>query len=176
MTTRASLSVCAALALMAAACGSESPTAPSAAKPLLTVAAPLVSAPAPSPVTPIPVPTPSACAACEPPVSSQAPAKLFIYVYFVQDPDGDVVEEADSYPRDYTIHLDATAKDADNKPTNGSGEVRYILERTDLLELLPVSGTTFHVKLKVQKGSGVTYISAMLDGVTSNRIGIRSGT
>jgi len=164
----------AALALALAACGggSSGPTTP--ATPVAT------PTPTPAP-TPTPSPTPDpACEAglCEDPTTNTAPPvrvilrfyQLFdqngVWVLPTPDPIKQIVKEP--IPLGYSIRLDLTAKDADDKPTNGKSDVQFDISDPTMVDIT-ISGD-FQRKIKVLK-PGKWEIFGKLDGVASNSLG-----
>jgi hypothetical protein len=165
-----------ALALVLASCGGSSavPTAP--------------PTPTPTPVavaTPTPTPTPSATpdpnctlGLCEDPVTNTAPPvrvilrfyQLFdengLWVLPTPDPVKQVVKEP--MPLGYTIRIDLTGKDIDDKPTNGKGNVDFDISDPTMVDIA-ISGD-FQRKIKILK-PGKWEIFGTLDGVASNSLG-----
>jgi len=161
-----------ALALALGGCGGGSPTAPPTPAPTPT--------PVPAP-TPTPSPTPDpACVVglCEPPTTNTAPPVRVILRFFqlfdangtwvlpTPDPVRQVVREP--IPLGYTIRLDMTGKDADEKPTNGKGNVDFVISDPTMVDIA-ISGD-FQRKVKVLK-PGKWDIYGILDGVASNSLG-----
>src|SRR6266849_6535517 len=107
-------------ALLAASCGSSTPAAP---KPSPAPTATPAPAPTPTP-TPAPAPTPTPGDEGEPPVTNTNPAaRLAIRLYVVEDPGGGYINNPDpnNVPAGYTARIDVTAKDIDNRETEGPG-------------------------------------------------------
>lgn len=133
--------------------------------------------PAPTPTpTPQPTPTPD-CGGCEPPVTNaNPPARLTIRVYKVVDKN-EVLQpltERDLIPVGFKVTVDATAKDADERETNGiSGWVAYFVSDEDVVN---VGGNhPFQRKLTGLK-EGTVEVWAKLDGVRSNTLVLRFGS
>ena len=161
-----------ALSLSLGACGGGSavPTAPPTPTPT----------PIPTP-TPTPAPTPDpACEAglCEDPTTNTAPPvrvilRLFqlfdangTWVLPTPDPVRQVVREP--IPLGYTIRLDITAKDVDEKPTNGKSDVSLAISDPTMVDI-QISGV-FQRKVKVLK-TGKWELYSLVDGVPSNSLG-----
>lgn len=172
MTLRSTTLVLAgALAVLAVACGSDpGPAAPSATAASVTTAA----TPAPSPSatpTPVPSPSPSPCTTglCEPPVTSVLPpARLSIRVFSVVDDRGKLVpvfDEKGPFPVGYRLTIDATAKDEEDAPTNGTSNVNYSYSDTSLVKI--TGNHEFQTKLTILYPGTMT-VWAELDGITSN--------
>jgi hypothetical protein len=142
-----------------------------------TVVDPAPVAPHPPPAPPAPpaqTPAPPPCDGCEPPVTNtNPPVRLTIRIYKVQDADGAIVPGIpSSIPIGYTVTIDATPKDANNKDTLGSGTVEFILSQDDLVETSGNHG--FQEKMKVLR-EGQIEVKAFLDGIESNTLVITLG-
>lgn len=151
------------LLLVAAGCGRGSATSPD------PVPAPT---PAPTPVpTPTPAPTPTPGEA--PVTNTSPPVRLTIKVYKVTDKN-EVLQpltERDPIPVGYKVTIDATAKDAEERETNGvSGWVAFEVSDTDLVD---VGGNHAFQRKLVAKKAGRVEVWAVLDGVQSNTLSIR---
>ena len=131
--------------------------------------------PTPTP-TPSPTPDPScATGLCEQPTTNTAPVvrvtlKLFQlfdkegnWVLPTPDPVKQVVKEP--IPVGYTIRLDVTGKDKDEKDTLGNKDIRFIYSDESMVEISIQSD--FQRKLKVLK-PGPFNVYALFDGVGSN--------
>lgn len=131
--------------------------------------------PAPTP-TPTPAPTPAPCAGCEAPVTNtNPPARLTIKVYKVTDRN-EVLQpltERDLIPVGFKVTVDATAKDHEERETNGvSGWVAFFVSDEDVVE---VGGNhAFQRKLTARK-AGTVDVWANLDGVRSNTLTLKFG-
>jgi hypothetical protein len=134
--------------------------------------------PSPSPVASEPshAPTPPPCTQglCEPPTTNtNAPVRLTIKIYKVQDQNGTLL---DGIPRPipvgYKVTIDATAKDEDNRDTLGSGTVDFTFSDTSLVEV--GSNHSYQKKLTVLAG-GLLEVQASLDGIDSNVLVITLG-
>jgi len=139
-----------------------------------TTATPVVAAtpaPVPSPVATEPshTPTPPPCTQglCEEPVTNtNAPVRLTIRVYKVEDPNGIVVNGfTTEFPVGYRVTVDATAKDRDNRDTLGSGTVAFSF--SDPLLVKVGSNHGYQKKLTILAG-GDLQVQASLDGIDSN--------
>jgi hypothetical protein len=155
--------------LIAGGCGS-SPT--SAVTPTPTPAP--TATPTPAPVaTPTPEPTPTPCAQglCEPKVVNDAPAaRLTIRLYTVEDGQGNFISQPDpnqGIPVGWYARIDATAKDEENKETNGLGEIEFFVDDPSLVKIS--ANQPQQRRLKVMK-PGKLNIWAELDGVQSNML------
>jgi hypothetical protein len=151
-------------------CGSTSPADPA---PTVPVATP---EPTPTPVAnqPQQQPTPPPCNGCEPPVTNtNPPVRLTIRIYKIQDLNGTVIAGIpQSIPLGYTVTIDATPKDANNKDTLGSGTVNFTFSDLNLIDVSSNHG--FQKKLKVL-GPGLLEVQASLDGIDSNTLAITLG-
>jgi hypothetical protein len=162
------LAAVAALAL-AAACGGGTPTSTILPSPV-ELATP-TPAPAPTP-TPEPTPTPCTEGLCEPKVVNDSPAdRLTLRLYTVEDGSGHFISNPD--PNDvisigWLARIDATAKDADGKETNGLGSVEFFFSDPSLVKIAGGNGPQQR-RLKVLKEGRLT-IRAELDDVESNSL------
>ena len=155
------------------ACG-QSASSGSTSTPVVTP----TPAPTPTPVvtepshTPSPVPSP--CGGCEPPVTNtNPPVRLTIRVYKIQDLNGTVIAGIPpSIPLGYTVTIDATPKDKDNRDTLGSGTVDFQFSDLSLVEVRSNHG--FQKKLTVL-AAGELEVSASLDGIDSNTLVVTLG-
>src|SRR5262245_3254684 len=115
------LSLIALLAL--AACGGGS----NGSAPVTPIVEPPSPTPAPTAV-PTPAPTPPPCDECEPTVDSNTPAtRLTIRLYILTNDKGKQIRNYDpeKIPVGWHLTLDAVAKDADNRETNGEKVLRW---------------------------------------------------
>jgi len=132
--------------------------------------------PAPTPVATQPShpPTPPPCGECEPPVTNtNPPVRLTIRLYKIQDLNGTVIAGIPpSIPLGYTVTIDATPKDKDNRDTLGSGTVDFQFSDLSLVEVRSNHG--FQKKLVVL-GAGELEIKASLDGIDSNVLVVTLG-
>lgn len=152
-------------------CGSStSPAEPTPSAPAAT------PAPTPTPVANPPQhdPTPPPCNGCEPPVTNtNPPVRLTIRIYKIQDLNGTVIAGIPpSIPLGYTVTIDATPKDANNKDTLGSGTVDFSFSDMSLIDVGSNHG--FQKKLKIL-GEGLLEVKASLDGIDSNTLVITLG-
>jgi hypothetical protein len=154
---------------LAMGCGGGTPT--SAVVPTPTPVPAPTPTPAPAP-TPQPTPTPCAQGLCEPKVVNDSPAaRLTVRLYTVEDGHGNFISNPD--PND-GIHvgsnarLDATAKDDENKETNGLGNIEFFFNNPSLVHIGGGNGPQQR-RLKVLK-PGTLVCWAELDGVQSNKL------
>jgi hypothetical protein len=167
-TRTLALAALVAVAVMPACGGGSSPTAAPTPVPTPT------PKPEPTP-TPAPTPTPCPLGLCEAPTTNTAPvvrAVLRFYQLFDQngvwiqptpDPVKQVVEQP--IPVGYTIRLDVTGRDADDKETLGHKDITFIYSDETMVEASIQSD--FQRKLKVVKPGKFT-VFVMFDGVGSN--------
>lgn len=123
----------------------------------------LTPQPSPSPgPSPTPAPTP------EPTPSQNPVARVTIKVMFVVCNNQSVPnsEGMTNVPVGCKIHLDLNAKDADNHPTDGSGNPQWHYSDEDLVD---VHEDTFTPVLVVRQ-EGTLRVTATLDGVQSNEL------
>lgn len=158
-----SLPALAAAALLAG-CGGGTST-PVAVAPPTTVAA---ATPTPVPIT---QPTPPPCEdPCEPPVDNNNPAvRLTIRLYILTDDEGRQVFDWDPEMIGVGWHmtLDATAKDAEGRETNGDKVVRWFIDNEALVK---VGGSHLHQTKLTPRAPGQIEVYAKQDGVVSNRL------
>ena len=132
--------------------------------------------PAPTPVAnqPSHTPAPPPCPTCEAPVTNtNPPVRLTIRVYKIQDLNGTVIEGIPpSVPLGYTVTIDATPKDSNNRDTLGSGTVNFTFSDLNLVKVTSNHG--FQKKLKVL-AAGDLEIQASLDGIDSNVLTVTLG-
>lgn len=153
-----------AVTLFAAGCGggggnSAQPTGPTA------------SAPSPVPTAaPTPTPTPCTVGLCEAPVTNTAaPEKVTLRLYWVSRPNSNdlvVCHEGDTIPVGYNFAVDLNAKDKDNKPTNGTGNIYYRYDGTDQLVSVHVSNP-YQPRFTIES-AGNFQIQGVLDEVRSD--------
>ena len=120
-------------------------------------------------------PAPPPCQNCEPPVTNtNPPVRLTIRIYKIQDQSGALLSGPipPSIPLGYTVTIDATPKDANNRDTLGSGTVDFTVSEPDLVEIKSNHG--FQKKLTVL-GEGLIEVKASLDGIDSNTLVITLG-
>jgi hypothetical protein len=99
--------------------------------------------------------------------------RLTIRVYKVQDLNGTVIAGIPpSIPVGYTVTIDATPKDKDNRDTLGSGTVDFTFSDLSLVKVTSNHG--FQKKLKVL-GAGDLEVQGSLDGIDSNVLAITLG-
>jgi len=165
------VAVCGAIGT-APGCGNSKSTGTTA-----TAVDPATPAPPPPPQAAEPPqapPVPPPCQGCEPPVTNtNPPVRLTIRLYKVQDLNGTLVEGIPpSIPVGYTVTVDATPKDKDNRDTLGSGTVDFTFSDLSLVEVRSNHG--FQKKLTVL-GAGLIEVQASLDGIDSNVLVITLG-
>jgi hypothetical protein len=162
------LAMGAALALFIA-CGGGTPTSTILPSPVPVPTATPTPAPAPTP-TPEPTPTPCTQGLCEPKIVNDSPAaRLSLRLYTIEDGHGNFISNPnpdDGIPVGATARLDATAKDEDNKETNGLGSIEFFFNDPSLFKLGGGNGPQQR-RLKVVK-AGRLVCWATLDGVQSN--------
>ena len=133
-------------------------------------------APSPSPVASEPshTPTPPPCTQglCEPKVVNDSPAdRLTLRLYTIEDGQGNFISNPDP---DNVIavgslaRIDATAKDADGKETNGLGNIEFFFNDPSLVKIAGGNGPQQR-RLRVLK-AGRLVCWAELDGVQSNQL------
>ena len=159
------------LLLAATGCGGQdAPTAPAQPTPLPT------ATPTPAPAaTPVPEPTPEPCTEglCEEPVSNRNKAvRLTLRLYTITDGQGRRVNLTldDDIPLGYILVIDATAKDEDGKETLGKNLIQWHFVNESLAR---VGGNHSHQRRVIPKSPGNMFVTASLDGVTSNELGLR---
>ena len=158
----------AALAL-SIACGGATPTSTILPSPVPTATP--TPAPAPTP-TPEPTPTPCTQGLCEPKVVNDSPAdRLTLRLYTIEDGQGNFISNPDP---DNVIavgslaRIDATAKDADGKETNGLGSIEFFFNDPSLVKIAGGNGPQQR-RLRVLK-PGRLVCWTELDGVQSNQL------
>ena len=149
------------------ACGGGIPTSTILPSPLPVAAATPTPAPAP---TPEPTPTPCTQGLCEPKVVNDSPAdRLTLRLYTIEDGQGNFISNPDPN-NGITVgsiaRIDATAKDADGKETNGLGSIQFFFNEPSLVKIAGGNGPQQR-RLKVLK-AGRLVCWAELDGVQSN--------
>ena len=120
-------------------------------------------------------PAPPPCQNCEAPVTNtNPPVRLTIRIYKIQDLNGSIVQGVipPSIPVGYTITIDATPKDANNRDTLGSGTVDFTVSEPALVDIKSNHG--FQKKLTVL-GAGLIEVKASLDEIDSNTLVITLG-
>jgi hypothetical protein len=162
------LAMGAALAL-SFACGGGTPTSTILPSPLPVPTATPTPAAAPTP-TPEPTPTPCTQGLCEPKVVNDSPAdRLTLRLYTIEDGQGNFISNPDpdeGIRVGSLARIDATAKDADGKETNGLGTIEFFFNEPSLVKIAGGNGPQQR-RLKVLKaGRLVCWVE--LDGVQSN--------
>jgi hypothetical protein len=158
---RTSLVSLAALAVLSA-CGG-SPTMPAIVSPTPAPTA----APTPAP-TPAPVATPTPCDECEPAVESNTPAtRLTIRLYILTNDKGKQIRNYDpeKIPVGWHLTLDAVAKDADGRETNGEKVLRWFVDNPGVVEQ---GGNHPHQTKLTPTEEGQVEVYGKQDGATSN--------
>jgi hypothetical protein len=141
--------------------------------------APAPPAPAPTPAptpepTPTPTPSPPSCSEpCEAPVTNNNPAaRLSIRLYILTNEDGQLVRDYDTeaIPVGWRLTLDATAKDAQGRETNGDRVVRWFVDNEGIVQL---GGSHLHQIKVTPQAPGRIEVYARQDGVNSNTLKFR---
>ena len=159
-----------AVLLVVAGCGGSAPTAPVVPTPAPT------PAPTPTPAaTPVPEPTPEPCTEglCEEPTSNRNKAvRLTLRLYTVTDGVGNRVNLTvdDDIPLGYILVIDATAKDAEGKETLGKNLIQWHFANASLAK---IGGHHSHQRRVIPKSPGNMFVTATLDGATSNELWLR---
>ena len=159
------LLVLAGLAVAAVSCG-DSPSQPN---PTPTP----TPAPAPTPTpTPTPTPKPTPKPSPTPPPNEAPVVKLVIKVEFV-DCDGEIVKNSE-FATDARIgcriHFDATAKDADNKPTSPEGSPEWTYTPRKLVK---VNENDPYAPILTALDPGLLMVQSEVDDVKSNILEIK---
>lgn len=136
---------------------------------------PIVPAPAPTAApTPAPTPTPATaampapCEECEPSVESNTPAtRLTIRLYILTNDKGKQIRSYDpeKIPVGWHLTLDAVAKDADNRETNGEKVLRWFVDNPGIVEQ---GGNHPHQTKLTPTAEGQVEVYGKQDGATSN--------
>ena len=152
--------------IVSALAGCGSPTDPVVPTPTPAPTATPTPAPEPTP-TPAPTPTPGD----EPPVENTAPAvRVSIRLYSVEDGAGNFIRNFDPglpIPTGYWARVDVTAKDKDNRETNGNGVVEFFVSNPRAVEI--TGGHTNQRRLRALRPTAVD-VWATQDGVRSNTL------
>ena len=168
------LGLCLPLVLSFAACGggSSAPSTPSTLAP--TPKATPTPDPNPTP-TPDPNATPCTVGLCEPTTTNTSqPMRVILRLYQLFDKEGtwvlptpDPVKQVvkEPIPVGYTIRLDVTAKDAENKDTLGKKDINFVYSDPEMVEVSIQSD--FQRKLLVKK-AGAFSVYVIFDGTGSN--------
>jgi len=144
------------------------PSSTSSTTPTTQPAAPQPSpTPAPSP-TPEPTPTPAPRPTAPPNPRPEPVVKVGIKVMFVVCHNQGVPdsEHMQRVPVGCKVHLDATAKDADNKPTESKDDPEWDYSNPRLVKVME---DTFTPRLEVLE-AGRLVVQATIDGVASNAL------
>jgi hypothetical protein len=155
--------------VLSIACGGGTPTSTILPSPVPVPTATPTPAPAP---TPEPTPTPCTQGLCEPKVVNDSPAdRLTLRLYTIEDGQGNFISNPDpnnGITVGSTARIDATAKDADGKETNGLGSIQFFFNEPSLVKVAGGNGPQQR-RLKVLK-AGRLVCWAELDGVQSNQL------
>lgn len=130
--------------------------------------------PAPTPNTPVPNPQPQPSPPSNPAGDNRGGVvKVGAKVFFVECADGVVPnsEYASEAPVGCRVHLDATPKDANNRPTNPKGTIRWTWSDPSLIRANSGVGDYTPTLIVVAPGNFSCY--AEVDGVRSNDVNIR---
>jgi hypothetical protein len=150
------------LALPACGGGSSTPD------PIAPTPAP-TAAPTPAPTaTPAPAPLPTPCDDCEPAVDSNTPAsRLTIRLYILTNEKGKQIRNYDpeKIPVGWHLTLDAVAKDAENRETNGEKVLRWFVDNPGIVEQ---GGNHPHQTKLTPTEEGQVEVYGKQDGATSN--------
>jgi hypothetical protein len=146
------------------ACGGGS----SAPDPIAPTPAP-TAAPTPTPTaTPVTAATPTPCDECEPTVESNTPAtRLTIRLYILTNDKGRQIRNYDpeKIPVGWHLTLDAVAKDAEGRETNGEKVLRWFVDNPGIVEQ---GGNHPHQTKITPTAEGRIEVVGRQDGVTSN--------
>jgi hypothetical protein len=160
---RTTLPLVALLALPA--CGGGPGTPDPVAAPTPTVA----PAPTPTPEpTPVAAATPVPCDDCEPAVESNTPAtRLTIRLYILTNDKGRQIRSYDPerIPVGWHLTLDAVAKDAEGRETNGERVLRWFVDNPGIVDQ---GGNHPHQTKLTPTAEGQIEVYGRQDGVTSN--------
>jgi hypothetical protein len=129
-----------------------------------------VAAATPTPVPAAPPPSTTPCEDCEAPVDNNNPAtKLTIRLYILTDDEGRQLSEWDPEMIGVGWHLtlDATAKDAQGRETNGDRVVRWFIDNPGLVR---EGGQHLHQTKLTPVAPGQIEVYAKQDGVVSNKL------
>jgi hypothetical protein len=153
--------------VLSIACGGATPTSTILPSPVPTATPTPVPAPTP---TPEPTPTPCTPGLCEPKVVNDSPAdRLTLRLYTIEDGQGNFISNPDP-DNGITVgslaRIDATAKDADGKETNGLGSIAFYFNDPSLVKIAGGNGPQQR-RLRVLK-PGRLVCWTELDGVQSN--------
>lgn len=134
---------------------------------------PIVATPTPPPAA-TPEPTPAAtlppppCEECEPAVDSNTPAtRLTIRLYILTNDKGRQIRSYDpeKIPVGWHLTLDAVAKDAEGRETNGEKVLRWFVDNPGIVEQ---GGNHPHQTKLTPTAEGQIEVYGKQDGVSSN--------
>lgn len=142
------------------------------------------AAPPASTPTPVPTPVPTPIATPTPPVggcpdgscgNTNAVVRAQVKLYLMFDPNRNPVPAPDPERQvvkepikvGYTIRLDVTGRDADNRETDGKGQIEWFYSDAGLVEINPRTPWTHDFKI-VKPGPWWVYV--VFDGVGSNNL------
>jgi hypothetical protein len=162
-----------ALSPVLTSCGKASPAAAPQPSPV-AVATP-VPTPPPTPApTPQPTPTPCNVGLCEDPITNNAPVvKVKLNLYTVEPPTGGFLPDPDPrnpIPVGYSVRIDATARDENNAPTTGKGDVEFFFSDEGLVR---VGGNGSNQRRLRIQAAGTLDCWAIQDGVRSNTLTLK---
>lgn len=136
-------------------------------------------APTPTPVpvaapTPAATPTPCTRGLCEEPTTSgNQPVRLTLRIHTVVNPAGQWIQSittGESIPVSYTVTVDATAKDENNRDTLGMSPIQWTFENPQGATI--VGNHTHQRRIKGHK-PGTVLVTAYQDGVWSNTLALQ---
>jgi hypothetical protein len=160
------------VAVLAGACGGESP-----ATPVLPPTPAATQTPAPV-ATPVPEPTPTPCpyGLCETPTTNTNPVvKANLKLFTVQDRDYELIPDwpaGKPIPVGYHLKIDITGKDADGNETLGNQGVNIDFHYNDP-GMVEEGGTHPWQRKLLVKEAGVFQAWAIYDDVRSNTLELR---
>ena len=124
--------------------------------------------------TPVPTPTPCSFGLCEEPVTNTSPVvKLKMNLYTVEPPTGGFLADPDPskpIPVGYSVRVDVTARDENNAPTAGDGDVEFFFSDEGLVR---VGGQGSHQRRLRIQAAGSLECWAIQDGVRSNTLTLK---
>jgi hypothetical protein len=160
---RTTLPLIALLALTACGGGSSAPD------PVVVPTPAATPAPTPTPEpTPVAAATPVPCDECEPAVESNTPAaRLTIRLYILTNDKGRQIRSYDpeKIPVGWHLTLDAVAKDAQGRETNGEKVLRWFVDNPGIVDQ---GGNHPHQTKLTPTAEGQIEVYGRQDGVTSN--------
>jgi hypothetical protein len=133
---------------------------------------PIVATPTPPAVTQPPIPAatlpPPPCEECEPAVDSNTPAaRLTIRLYILTNDKGKQIRNYDpeKIPVGWHLTLDAVAKDAEGRETNGEKVLRWFVDNPGIVEQ---GGNHPHQTKLTPTAEGQVEVYGRQDNVSSN--------